>query len=53
MGELDVKELKEIEGGAIGSAAAVGAALLGVGAGVVIGALLAVCVCYVIKKCCE
>ena len=49
MQELQNNELQEIDGGAI-TAAAVGCALLGIGSGVVIGAAVAIGVCYVVRK---
>lgn len=52
MEELNLKEQKEVEGGSI-TAATVGVALLGVSVGVVIGAALAIGVCYVVKRCCQ
>ena len=51
MRELDQTELREYNGGSI-TAAAVGCAMLGIGAGVIIGVVLAVGVCYAVRKLC-
>jgi len=51
MEELNNTELQEINGGSI-TLAAVGCAVLGVSTGVVIGAALAVGVCYAVRKIC-
>jgi lactobin A/cerein 7B family class IIb bacteriocin len=47
--DLNHDELKEVNGGSV-TAAAVGCALLGVGTGVILGAALAVGVCYLVRK---
>ena len=49
MEELKNEDLVNTNGGAIGSAAAVGAALLGVGAGVLIGAACVVGVVLLVR----
>jgi len=52
MQELDNTELKEINGGSL-SVAAIGCAVLGVSSGVLIGAALAVGVCYAVRYMCK
>jgi TRAP-type mannitol/chloroaromatic compound transport system permease large subunit len=49
MQELKSTDLQQVNGGAI-TAAAVGCALLGVGTGVAIGAVVAIGVCYAVRK---
>ena len=49
MQDLKNTELQEVNGGAL-TAAAVGCALLGIGSGAIFGAVVAIGVCYAVRK---